>query len=134
MMSSQNPRILVVDDEQDTCANLSDILADVGYQVDVAYDGPSALDLVRRNAYDVALLDLKMPGMDGLEATRLIRQMPEFVDLPIVFLTAKAMRGDRENSLKAGASGYITKPVNPDKLLAHICHHLRKPTETPVNS
>ena len=58
-------KILVVDDEVDTCANLSDILSDLGYTVDVAYDGPSALELVKQKAYDVALLDLKMPGMDG---------------------------------------------------------------------
>src|SRR5947209_19121343 len=74
-MTQQHPTILVVDDEVDTCRNLSDILTDLGYRVDVAHDGPSALELVRRNAYDVALLDLRMPGMDGLEWFHRIRQV-----------------------------------------------------------
>ena len=67
--------ILVVDDEVDTCHNLSDILTDLGYRVDVAHDGISALELVRRNAYDVALLDYKMPGMDGLTLYREIKRL-----------------------------------------------------------
>src|SRR5262249_19103752 len=65
--------ILVVDDDVDTCRNLSDILTDLGYRVDVAHDGPSALELVRRHAYDIALLDYKMPGMDGLTLYREIK-------------------------------------------------------------
>src|SRR5262245_4860567 len=69
------PRILVVDDDVDTCRNLSDILTDLGYRVDTAHDGASALELVRRHPYDVALLDLKMPGMSGLELYRQIKQL-----------------------------------------------------------
>ena len=60
------PRILVVEDDPDICRNLGDILTDLGYEVDTAQDGPTAVELVRQRAYDVALLDLKMPGMDGL--------------------------------------------------------------------
>ena len=66
-MTQNNRSILVVDDEVDTCANLSDIFAELGFQVDVAHDGFSALEFAKRKHYDVALLDLKMPGMDGLE-------------------------------------------------------------------
>src|SRR5688500_11666237 len=73
LMSMNAPRILIVDDEPDTCANLSDILTDLGYQVDTAHDGFAALELVERNPYDIALLDLRMPGMDGLELYRRIR-------------------------------------------------------------
>src|SRR5450755_2500750 len=65
-MLSKDASILVVDDEEDTCRNLSDILTDLGYHVDTAHDGPAALEMVRHKRYDVALLDLKMPGMDGL--------------------------------------------------------------------
>ena len=74
MTAAHDPRILVVDDDPDICRNLSDILTDLGYTVDFAHDGPSALELVRRRPYDVALLDLKMPGMDGLTLYREIKK------------------------------------------------------------
>src|SRR5688572_3969007 len=80
--------VLVVDDEPDSCANLSDILTDLGYDVDVAYDGPAALDLVGRKSYDLALLDLKMPGMDGLELYRRIKQTQ--ADTVAILVTAFA--------------------------------------------
>src|SRR5262249_5382576 len=69
------PSVLVVDDAPDTCRTLSDILTDLGYRVDTAPDGPSGLEMVRRNAYDVALLDFRMPGMDGLELYRRIKEL-----------------------------------------------------------
>src|SRR5579864_5581971 len=74
-MNKATPSILVVDDDVDTCRNLSDILTDLGYRVDTAHDGPTALELVRQNAYDVALLDYKMPGMDGLTLYREIKRL-----------------------------------------------------------
>jgi two-component system, NtrC family, response regulator HydG len=73
-MTKKTPSILVVDDEVDTCRNLSDILTDLGYRVDVAHDGFTALAMVRQKPYDVALLDLKMPGMDGLTLYREIKK------------------------------------------------------------
>src|SRR6185369_14300190 len=74
-MLKQAARMLIVDDDQDTCANLSDIFSDRGFQADVAYNGRAALLLVERHSYDVALLDLKMPGMDGLELYRHIHRI-----------------------------------------------------------
>src|ERR1043165_2277201 len=100
-MTQQPPSILVVDDEVDTCRNLSDILTDLGYRVDVAYDGPSALELGRRNHYDVALLDLKMPGMDGLTLYREIKRMRAGTVALIV--TAYASSTTAEQALAAGA-------------------------------
>src|SRR5512147_828002 len=75
-MSPQSPTLLLVDDDVDICANLADILGDLGgYRVDVAHDGPTALELVRQRPFDVALLDLKMPGMDGLTLYRELKKL-----------------------------------------------------------
>lgn len=114
-MSDKSARILVVDDEVDTCANLSDILGDLGYQVDAAYDGPSALELVKQNAYDVALLDLKMPGMDGLELYRRIKQVQS--GTVAIVVTAYASSSTADAALAAGAWQIVPKPVELTKLL-----------------
>ncbi len=111
-------RLLVVDDEVDTCHNLSDILTDLGYQVDVAHDGPSALELVRRNPYDVALLDLRMPGMDGLELFHRIRQLR--AGTVGIIVTAYAGTDTAERALAAGAWQVLAKPVDFSRLLALV--------------
>lgn len=115
---SHPPRILVVDDEVDTGANLSDILHDLGYKVDVAYDGPSAIELVKQNAYDVALLDLKMPGMDGLELYRRIKQMQS--GTVAIVVTAYASGSTASDALAAGAWQIVSKPVDLTKLLGMV--------------
>jgi two-component system, NtrC family, response regulator HydG len=117
-MSQQQPSILVVDDEVDTCRKLSDILTDLGYQVDVAHDGPSALELVRRNAYDVALLDLRMPGMDGLELFHRIRELRS--GTVGIIVTAYSGTDTAERALAAGAWQVLPKPVDFRRLLAVV--------------
>lgn len=117
-MSTTTSRLLVVDDEVDTCANLSDILSDLGYRVDVAYDGPSALELVKRNIYDVALLDLKMPGMDGLELYRRIKQLQS--GTVAIVVTAYASSNTANEALAAGAWQILAKPVDLSKLLTLV--------------
>lgn len=114
-MSKTDPRILLVDDDVDICHNLADILSDLDYHVDYAHDGPSALELVRRNSYDVALLDLKMPGMDGLTLYREIKKLR--AGTVAVIVTAYASSSTAEAALAAGAVQILAKPVNLDLLL-----------------
>jgi CheY-like chemotaxis protein len=109
------PRILVVDDDQDTCRNLSDILTDLGYAVDTAIDGLSALALVRERPYDVALLDLKMPGMDGLTLYREIRKLRS--GTVAIIVTAYATGDTAEKALAAGAWRVLSKPVDLEQLM-----------------
>jgi DNA-binding NtrC family response regulator len=105
----------VVDDDVDTCRNLFDILTDLGYRVDTAHDGPTALDLVRRNAYDVALLDYKMPGMDGLTLYREIKRLR--AGTVAIVVTAYASGTTAEEALAAGAWQVLPKPVDFPQLL-----------------
>jgi DNA-binding response OmpR family regulator len=124
-MSLTGARILIVDDEPDTCANLSDILHDIGYQVDTAYDGFAALELVKKNAYDIALLDLRMPGMDGLELYRRIRQIS--AETVAIVVTAYASSDTAKTILSTGAWKIVPKPVNISNLLNHVSQALDIP-------
>jgi CheY-like chemotaxis protein len=84
-----------------------------------AENGQAAIDLLRATpGIDVVLMDVMMPGMDGHDTMREIRKLPRFTSLPIIALTAKAMKGDREKCIEAGASDYIAKPVEIEQLLA----------------
>lgn len=124
-MSGTTPAILVVDDEVDTCKNLSDILTDLGYHVDTAYDGPSALEKVRKKAYDVALLDFKMPGMDGLTLYREIKKLR--ADTVAIVVTAYAGGNTTSEALAAGAWQVLPKPVDFPKLLGLVEKALDQP-------
>jgi two-component system response regulator HydG len=119
------PRILIVDDEPDTCANLSDIFTDMGYQVDTAPDGFQALELVKRHSYDVALLDLRMPGMDGLELYRRIREIS--AGTVAIVVTAYASSDTAASVRAAGAWQIAPKPVNIARLLALVNEALDAP-------
>lgn len=124
-MTNTPRRLLVVDDEVDTCANLSDILTDLGYLVDVAYDGLSAIELVKNNVYDVALLDLKMPGMDGLELYRRIKQLQ--AGTVAIVVTAYASSNTAGEALSAGAWQILSKPVDLTKLLGLVDEAIDQP-------
>jgi two-component system response regulator HydG len=108
-------RILVVDDEVDTCRNLSDILSDLGHEVAIAFHGPQALQLVRSQPFDVALLDFKMPGMDGLTLYREIKRLPP--EIVAIIVTAFATRETTDSALNAGAWRVLSKPVDLQVLM-----------------
>lgn len=117
--------ILVVDDEADTCRNLSDILTDLGYQVDTALDGPAALELARKKVYDIALLDLKMPSMDGLTLYRELRK--QCSSTVAIVVTAYASKATAEDALAAGAWQVLAKPVDLERLLPLVDEALGQP-------
>jgi CheY-like chemotaxis protein len=112
-------KVLVVDDDARNIFALTTVLENHDMEVVSATNGRQAIDLLRETPdLSVVLMDIMMPEMDGYETMREIRQQPEFRTLPILALTAKAMKGDREKCLQAGASDYIAKPVNTDQLLS----------------
>jgi CheY-like chemotaxis protein len=115
----RNRKVLVVDDDARNIFALTSLLENHEVEVISTTKGRNAIEIIR-NTPDIrlVLMDIMMPEMDGYETIREIRSMPEFRTLPILALTAKAMKGDREKCLDAGASDYISKPVNTDQLLS----------------
>jgi CheY-like chemotaxis protein len=112
-------RILVVDDDVRNVFALTSALEGRGMEVRYAENGRDALEVLGANPeVDLILMDVMMPEMDGYQTTRAVRKLAGFEKLPIIALTAKAMKGDREKSIAAGASDYITKPVDIDQLLS----------------
>ena len=112
-------KVLVVDDDARNIFALTSLLENQEMDVISATDGKRAIELLRNTPdLSLVLMDIMMPDMDGYETIREIRTVPEFRMLPILALTAKAMKGDREKCLSAGASDYIAKPVNTDQLLS----------------
>ena len=93
-----------------------DLLRDAGFIVDLAENGLIAVRKVKEAAYDIVLMDMQMPVMDGVTATVEIRKLPQFADLPIVAMTANAMEGDRLRCLEAGMNDHVAKPIEPDDL------------------
>jgi HAMP domain-containing protein/CheY-like chemotaxis protein/signal transduction histidine kinase len=112
-------KILIVDDDVRNVFALTSVLEAHGMEVLYAENGKDGIELLRRNPeVDLILMDIMMPELDGYQTTRAIREDEAFQQLPIISLTAKAMKGDREKSIAAGASDYITKPVDTDQLLS----------------
>jgi PAS domain S-box-containing protein len=123
---NERPIILLVEDTKEVTMLIVDYLEMAGYQVITASDGLAGIELARGKHPALILMDIQMPGMDGLEATRRLRADPEFRTTPIIALTALAMRGDRERCLAAGATDYLAKPISLKKLVQIIEEYLLK--------
>lgn len=121
-------KILVIDDDALMRRTLAFNLSQAGYHVDTASDAENALALAQKDAPDLALLDIGLPGMDGLEA---LRQFKSRFNFPVIFLTARRRELDEVLGLELGADDYITKPYDMDVLLAHIKAVLRR-TDFPI--
>jgi CheY-like chemotaxis protein len=115
----EGKKILIVDDDVRNIFSMTSVLESYGMEVVFAENGKDAIALLESTpGIDLILMDVMMPGMDGYETTRAIREMDVFRGLPIIAVTAKAMKGDREKTIAAGASDYITKPVDTEQLLS----------------
>jgi two-component system, NtrC family, response regulator HydG len=123
-MNWDEPSILLVDDDIDICSSMADIIADLGYHVDVAHDGPAALELISRNRYDVAVLDFKMHGMNGITLAREIRRgRPEMVTIMVTAHAGSAA----DDAHSAGTWHVLLKPVDTARLLRLVDEALDQP-------
>ena len=115
-------KILVVEDNDINQQVATELLQDAGFVVEVADNGQIAVDMVERTNYDLVFMDMQMPVMDGVEATRLIRRKLDTARLPIVAMTANAMDRDRQACLDAGMNDFVAKPIDPEALWLSLIH------------
>ena len=131
----QGLRLLLVDDSEAYQQVAAELLQRAGAQVVLATSGQEALDQLAQQRFDAVLMDIQMPGMDGLEATRRIRQHPPWANLPVIAMTANARLEERERCHLAGVTDFVAKPFHPPtliRLIAHICHSRRTPMLVPA--
>jgi two-component system, cell cycle response regulator DivK len=118
--------ILVVEDNEKNLYLISFILEKMGHKVIAARTGEEGVELALQERPDLILMDIQLPGINGLETTRRIRASKKSGDVPIIALTSYALVGDREQALSAGCTGYIEKPINPETIMGEIEKHLSK--------
>jgi two-component system sensor histidine kinase/response regulator len=116
MSSIRGASVLLVEDNEFNQEVAIGLLADAGFEVDVANNGQRAVEMVNQRAYDIVLMDMHMPVMDGVNATIEIRKDKQFKSLPVVAMTANAMQQDKDKCAQAGMNDYLTKPIDPDEL------------------
>jgi CheY-like chemotaxis protein len=120
-------RVLIVDDDIRNIFALTSVLERYNMHILTAETGRDAIQILKTTPdIDVVLMDIMMPEFDGLDTTRAIREIPQFDELPIIAVTAKAMKGDREKCIEAGAWDYLSKPVNPEQMLAALRAWIRR--------
>lgn len=117
-------KVLIVDDEKDFCEILFHVVKQAGFTAQVANDGPMALEIIRVDSPDIVLLDIRMPGIDGFEVIRRLKEQEESRDIPIIFISASTEVKQRIEALKLGAVDFITKPFQHEELLVRVQTHL----------
>ena len=117
--------ILVVEDNELNMKLVKELISIGKYRMLEANDAEIGIQLVREQRPDLVLMDIQLPGMDGLSATKIIKEDPDLKDIPIVALTSYAMQGDKEKALAAGCTGYIAKPIDTRKFLGTISQYLK---------
>ncbi len=122
----EQKKILIVDDEPVNREVARLVLEDIGLSIDDANDGAVAVKMVEQTSYDLILMDMQMPNLDGLAATELIRKLPNGERVPILAMTANAFVEDKSRCIAAGMNDFITKPVVPEKLYERLLEWLAK--------
>jgi two-component system cell cycle response regulator DivK len=119
-----NPSILVIEDNEANRYLAEFILRKNGFEVSGAQSGQEGIDIAAKQSFDLVLLDIQMPMMDGYEVLRELRRLSAFKETPVLALTAFAMSGDREKALAAGFDGYLEKPIDVPTLINEVKRHL----------
>jgi CheY-like chemotaxis protein len=118
-------KILLVEDNPVNRRLAIFLLRSQGYQVREATSAIEAFEILKTEQFDLIVMDIQLPGMDGLEATSKLRAEPATAEIPVIAVTSYAMAGDRDKALAAGCSGYVTKPIDKTIFLAEIGRHLK---------
>jgi CheY-like chemotaxis protein len=118
-------KILLVEDNPVNRRLVIFLLRSQGYQVREATSALEAFEILKTEQFDLIVMDIQLPGMDGLEATTKLRGEPATAEIPVIAVTSYAMAGDRDKALAAGCSGYVTKPIDKTIFLAEIGRHLK---------
>ena len=119
-------KILIVEDNPQSMKIVMMALRPHGYNLLEATDGEEALEIVSREKPDLIIMDVQLPRLSGLEVTRRLRQMPAFSHVPIIVITAYAMKGDKEKAIEAGCDAYFTKPINTRELPQIVAEMLQR--------
>ena len=121
----EDKKILLVEDNPVNRRLAIFLLRSQGYQVREATSAQEAFEILKTAQFDLIVMDIQLPGMDGLDATRKLRAEPATAEIPVIAVTSYAMAGDRDKALAAGCSGYVTKPIDKTIFLAEISRHLK---------
>jgi two-component system cell cycle response regulator DivK len=118
--------VLIVEDNTSNIKLFRELIGIVGYETLEAYDGKQGIEMAKAHKPDLILMDISMPVMDGLEATRILKSDPQTKNIPIIALTSHAMKGDEEKVRAAGCEGYMTKPIDTRNFLKEVRKYLQE--------